>query len=568
MAIKREIIIEVDDKGAIKAVDGLTDALNDNAKATENATDANEAFEASIQKQQAQIKVLDGAVNLVGGSIETLAGGLVLSGALSEEQAEKFEGMAVGALAFADGTKRTIDGVVNLREGLTTLAKGQKFATIATKAFGAAQKAAMGPVGIAIAAFGIITAAIVLLKDKFEIVNKVATFFSNIIGKVAQAIGLGATEAEKFASSQAELAKQTEFELALLKAQGASTDELVKKERELLTQRKNAAKTDEEKVEAVQNLALFEARVAKEASDREAAAAAKKKEERLKAAAERKAEREKEEEEKRKEAEKAAEDEAKRIADAKQKAIDDEQDRLQSLFDLALEYKRKEEDATAADQAARLELEKQRQLEELDALKATEEQKAQIIKFYDDRIVEANEEAQKQITATNDAATAKEISDAQRVKDAKINAVMQSVDAIQGGLTALLGENKNVAKANVLIDAAQASIGIFKSAQSIPAPFNVAFIAAQLAGLAASSAAAIREINSASASGGGGGGVNIPIPSNGSTGASIGSGPGPQLGGIGAPQVPATEPIKAYVLSGDVTNGQAADKRLNQRRQL
>ena len=63
MAIKREIIIEVDDKGAIKSVEGLTDAIEDNTKATEKATDANEAFEASIQKQQAQMKVLDGAVN-------------------------------------------------------------------------------------------------------------------------------------------------------------------------------------------------------------------------------------------------------------------------------------------------------------------------------------------------------------------------------------------------------------------------------------------------------------------------------------------------------------------------
>ena len=121
MAIKREIIIEVDDKGAIKSVEGLTDAIEDNTKATEKATDANEEFEASIQKQQAQMKVLDGAVNLVGGSIETLAGGLVLSGALSDEQAEAFEGAAVGAIAFADGMRRTIDGVVNLREGLKVL---------------------------------------------------------------------------------------------------------------------------------------------------------------------------------------------------------------------------------------------------------------------------------------------------------------------------------------------------------------------------------------------------------------------------------------------------------------
>jgi len=565
MAIKREIIIEVDDKGAIKAVDGLTDALNDNAKASENATDAGEAFEASIAKQQAQMQVLDGIVNLVGGSIETLAGGLVLSGALSEEQAEKFEGMAVGALAFADGTKRTIDGVVNLREGLSKLAKGQKLATIVTKAFGVATKVAMGPVGLAILAFGIITAAIVLLKDKFEIVGKIATWFGNIIGKVAQAIGLGATEAEKFASSQGELAKETEKQLALLQAQGASTEELVKKERELLTQRKNAAKDGEEKAEAVQNLALFEARVLKSQQDAEAAAAAKRKDEREKAYAERKALREKEEAEKQAAIDKAAEDEAKRIADEKQAAIDAEQDRLQSLFDIQLEFKQKAEDETDKTEALRLEREKQRQLDELVSLSATEEQKAQIIDFYNARIVEANEEAAKQIKATNDAVTAKEISDAQIVKDAKINAVMQSVDAIQGGLTALLGENKNVAKANVLIDAAQASIGIFKSAQSIPAPFNIAFIAAQLAGLAVASSAAIREIDSANAAGGGGG-INIPAPSNGSTGASIG--PGPQLGGIGAPRVPTAEPIKAYVLSGDVTNGQAADRRLNQRRTL
>jgi hypothetical protein len=570
MAIKREIIIEVDDKGAIKAVDGLTDALNENAVASDNAADSSEAFEASIQKQQAQIKVLDGAVNLVGGSIETLAGGLVLAGAVTEDQAQAFEGAAIGAIAFADGTKRTIDGIVNLKEGLAVLTKGQKLATLATKAFGIAQKVAMGPVGIAIAAIGVITAAIVLLKDKFEIVNKVATFFGNIIGKVAQAIGLGATEAEKFASAQGELAKQTEFELQLLQAQGASTDELVAKERALLTQRKNAAKDEEERLEATQTLAIFEARVAKEAADREAAAAQKKKEEQEKAFLERKALREKEAEEIRKEEEKKAEEEAQRIADEKQKAIDDETDRLQSLADIALEFRRKAEDAVAADEVARLELQKQRQLEELDTLKATEEQKAQIIKFFNDQIAESNDKLAEEKKKKDDENNAKEVSDAKAVADAKFNAVMQSVDAIQSGLTSLFGESKAVAKANVLIDAAQASIGIFKSAQSIPAPFNAVFIAAQLAGLAASSAAAIREINSAQPGSSGGGGVVASARGavNGLTGASIGSGPGPQLNGLGAPQVPTTEPIKAYVLAGDVTSAQGAETRLNQRRTL
>ena len=568
MAIKREIIIEVDDKGAIKSVEGLTDAIEDNTKATEKATDANEAFEASIQKQQAQMKVLDGAVNLVGGSIETLAGGLVLSGALSDEQAEAFEGAAVGAIAFADGMRRTIDGVVNLREGLKVLTQGQKLATIATKAFGVAQKVAMGPVGIAIAAITGLAAIIIGLKDKFEAVNKVATFFSNIISKVATAVGLGKTETEKYQEAQGKLSESTARQLELLQAQGASTEQLIKKERELLTQRKNAAKTDEERVEATQALAVFEARVAREKREREEQAAAEEKARRQKAYQERKAQREKEEAEEKAAAEKKAEEEAQRIADEKQKAIDAENDRLESLADVAEDFRKREEDIAADTEVKRLELAKQRQLDELEALGATEEQKLQIIDFYNARIVEANDKAQAEIDKANDAADDKQKQSAKAVAEAKIAATMSSVDAIQGALGDLFGESKAVAKANVLIDAAQAGIGIIKSSQSIPAPFNAIFAAAQLAALAASSAAAIREINAAEpGSGGGGGGVATTGPRsvpNGSTGASIG--PGPQLGTT--PTTTEPQPIKAYVLSGEVTSAQSADRKLNQRRTL
>ena len=568
MAIKREIIIEVDDKGAIKSVEGLTDAIEDNTSATEKATDANEAFEASIQKQQAQMKVLDGAVNLVGGSIETLAGGLVLSGALSDEQAEAFEGAAVGAIAFADGMRRTIDGVVNLREGLKVLTQGQKLATIATKAFGVAQKVAMGPVGIAIAAITGLAAIIIGLKDKFEAVNKVATFFSNIISKVATAVGLGKTETEKYQEAQGKLSESTARQLELLQAQGASTEQLIKKERELLTQRKNAAKTDEERVEATQALAVFEARVAREKREREEQAAAEEKARRQKAYQERKAQREKEEAEEKAAAEKKAEEEAQRIADEKQKAIDAENDRLESLADVAEDFRKREEDIAADTEVKRLELAKQRQLDELEALGATEEQKLQIIDFYNARIVEANDKAQAEIDKANDAADDKQKQSAKAVAEAKIAATMSSVDAIQGALGDLFGESKAVAKANVLIDAAQAGIGIIKSSQSIPAPFNAIFAAAQLAALAASSAAAIREINAAEpGSGGGGGGVATTGPRsvpNGSTGASIG--PGPQLGTT--PTTTEPQPIKAYVLSGEVTSAQSADRKLNQRRTL
>lgn len=567
MAIKREIIIEVDDNGAIKSIDGLTDAIEDNTTATEKATDANEAFEASIKKQQAQMQVLDGAVNLVGGSIETLAGGLVLSGALSDEQAEAFEGAAVGAIAFADGTRRTLDGIVNLREGLKVLTQGQKIATIATKAFGVAQKIAMGPVGIAIAAITGLGVILFKLKDKVEIVSKAFSFFAKLINKVATAIGLGKTDAEKFAEAQGTLAKETEQQLKVLQASGASIEELTKKERELLKQRKNAAKTDEERKTAANELEVFEARVAKEKRDREAKAAAEEKQRRLEAYKERKALREKQAAEEKAAADKAAQEEADRIAKEKQEAIDAENDRLQSLADIAADFRKREEDIAADTEQKRLELEKQRQLAELEALGATEEEKANIISFYNDRIVEADLKAQAEIDKAKEASDQKEIDDAEKVKDAKIAATMASVDAIQGGLTDLFGESKAVAKANVLIDAAQAGIGIIKSSQSIPAPFNAIFAAAQLAALAASSAAAIREINTAQpgTGGGGGGGATAgprSIP-NGTTGASIG--PGPQLNAAATSE---PEPIKAYVLSGDVTDGQAADKRLNQRRTL
>lgn len=571
MAIKREIIIEVDDKGAIKSIDGVTDALEDNTRATKDATDANEDFEASIKKQQAQMQVLDGAVNLVGGSIETLAGGLVLSGALTDEQAEKFEGAAIGALAFADGMRRTIDGVVNLREGLKVLTKGQKLATLATKAFGVAQKIAMGPVGIAIAAITALAAIIIGLKDKFEAVNKVANFFAKIINKVATAIGLGKTETEKFQEAQGKLSEKTARQLELLRAQGASTEELIKKERELLTQRKNAAKTEEEKTEATQALAVFEARVAKEKKDREAQAAKEEKERRQKAYQERKAQREREAEEERKAAEAKAAREAEEAKRKKEEAEAAEEDRLQSLADIADDFRKREEDIKATTEQQRLEIEKQRQLEELEALNATEEQKAQIVEFYNRRINEVTaqqnaEAAEKKKQADKEASDAA-IALAEQEAAAKEQALNQSVDAIQNALGSLFGESKAVAKANVLVDAAQAAIGIFKSGQSIPAPFNVVFIGAQLAALAAASAASIREINSAQPQGGGGGGgVSVPRPaSNGATFASIGAGPGPQLG---APDVPKPEPVKAYVLSGDVTSAQSADRKLNQRRTL
>ena len=63
-----------------------------------------------ISALENNIKTLDGAINLIGGSISALAGGLVLTGAVTEEQADKFNQAAFSAIALAEGSKRALEG--------------------------------------------------------------------------------------------------------------------------------------------------------------------------------------------------------------------------------------------------------------------------------------------------------------------------------------------------------------------------------------------------------------------------------------------------------------------------
>jgi len=79
---------------------------NVNINVNANTQDASQ----DINRLENNIKTLDGAINLVGGSIEVLAGSLALTGAVTEEQAERFEAAAVGAIALADGSKRALEG--------------------------------------------------------------------------------------------------------------------------------------------------------------------------------------------------------------------------------------------------------------------------------------------------------------------------------------------------------------------------------------------------------------------------------------------------------------------------
>lgn len=108
---------------ATQEVDNLSTSLNSANKSTQNLNNNLEEtvnttnnLDRSLQQQEVRIKTLDGVINLVGGSVELLAGGLVTLGITSEENAEQFQSLALGALTLADGAKRVFDGYKSLSE--------------------------------------------------------------------------------------------------------------------------------------------------------------------------------------------------------------------------------------------------------------------------------------------------------------------------------------------------------------------------------------------------------------------------------------------------------------------
>jgi len=522
---------------ATAAVENLNNTLGQTGNATQTAQANTEKLTTSLDKQEATIKILDGAVNLLGGSIELAAGAAIGLGLASEEDTKQFEAAALGAIAFAEGAKRTLDGVVNLTEGITKFGGAQKIAAAFTTAFGVALKIAMGPVGIAIGAIGLITTAIVLLKDKFEIVNKVAEFFGKIFNQVAQAVGLAKTETEKFAEAQGELSKKLDFELKLLEAQGASIDKLVKKERELLTAKKNATKegTDERKA-AEEELQLFEAQVITDRAARVAKANADRKAEEEKAAQERFDILNKEIQDREKRLQKYQDDaEAKRVADrAKER---------QDIIDIA-EFEA-EEDKAAFDAV----------IKGLEDRKAAGEKAAADKKEIDDKFIQGEKDK------------ADAIAFAQAANLANVSAAIGSLGSLFEEGTAA---SKAAAIAEIAIGTAEGFInGLTIAQKSAEATGPAAAFAFPLF-YAAQIGAVLAAANQAKKILGAGGATatkpNIPAtPSIGGGGSFTGALPG--TGGT-PPVTGQNAPIRAYVVAQDVSTGQEANAAIRRRRRL
>ena len=446
--------------------------------------------EQQVNRLENNIKTLDGAINLVGGSIATLAGGLAITGAVTEEQADRFQTAAVGAIALAEGSKRAL-------EGFRVLATETDLLSKATRIYNAVLRA--NPIGLVVTAVAALSAAFLILRkrqqnnqEEVKTTNELYTEQLELIKNTERAITGGEQRLKSIQATAVAYNRTLEEQLAIAEEQARADIELAEQR---LSREQNALKVNQEGVEARQ-IALEQAR---EVLEQVIAAGII-----------------------------ADEEGAKQLErDNKYKTFQEEK--------LDLKKKEIELDTELADSGLKL----------IDATAAQAATLVQIEKAKSDKIRAINQAEQ----------------------EYKELLFSEGVDNIQGALGALFGENKAVAKANVLVDAAQAGVGIIKNSQTT-GPFAIAYQATQFALLTATTIASLRQIDAAEP--GSEGTPNTPR-STGSSLPAFGTGT-TTVGGVTATSTPSfgrtAPPVRAYVLSGDVANGLEADSLLNTRRQF
>jgi len=214
-----------------EAAENFAEKLQETEKVANKVTDASEDLARSLEKQEARIKTIDGAINLLGGSVELAVGSVTALGLVSEENAEQFQSAALGAIAFADGAKRTFDGVKSLTEGLKAYGGIAGAARKAQLALNAAILA--NPYIAAAVAVAALAAAIVLLTNREteeEAANKKALETAK---QRLENLKESETRTLAFARAQGQAAETIlEFEIASNKARVAELDRILALEKD------------------------------------------------------------------------------------------------------------------------------------------------------------------------------------------------------------------------------------------------------------------------------------------------------------------------------------------------
>ena len=256
--------------------------------------------------------------------------------------------------------------------------------------------------------------------------------------------------------------------------------------------------------------------------------------------------------------EKAEEEKQKLLKDKQDKEIQEAQDkekkRLDGIKKIQDDFERKLEDEKAVKEFEKLELEKNRKLLELEELEATEEQKANIIMYYDDKINKSKEDNEKQKDKLRKLRTQQTLGDAQNT----FNQIAQ-----------LAGKDSKVGKAMAIASATISGVRGVQNAYTTAqeSPITVAFPAYPVIQAALAGAVAVKNIasiKSVNPSGQGGGSVRPPTtpttasipPAFNVVGASATNQLADAIGGQ------SQQPIQAYVVSNDVTTAQSMDRNI------
>lgn len=354
--VQEEIIIV---KGVEQGITETTDKVTSLANATKKATVNSEEMSSSMRSSSNAVLENGGAMGL----LNDLTGGY--------------------AMMVKDAVEASV-----------LFTRSQKLAAIQQKIYTAVMGTSTGAmkifrIALISTGIGAIVVAVGMLIANFDKVKKVVmnlvpgmAIIGKIIGGIVDAITdfIGVTSDATRAldkmveSANASLKKNEHF----LEANGDKYDQY--------TQRKLRATIDYNK--KVKELAEDEELTDREKLERIEDFRQKQNREILKADSDREAERAKI----REDAAKKEADEAKKLADEAKRKKDlelaKEKERVDAIAKIRDDYRKKQEDAEAKSELDKINLEEERALAELTRLKATEEQKEEVRKFYDERRLE------------------------------------------------------------------------------------------------------------------------------------------------------------------------------------
>ena len=248
-----------------------------------------------------------------------------------------------------------------------------------------------------------------------------------------------------------------------------------------------------------------------------------------------------------------ARNEAKKAAEEEPEVIDKKLLKIQEIQEA---YRQKQKDKDAQTELEKINLEEERKLAELDRLKATQEQKQEVIDFYNGLRLE-NEDA----VAKASVDIAKAEADA---KQKALEGYASALSSISGVVGQETKAGKALAIASSLVNTYASISGQLKAFSGVPVPgYAIAqAIATGVVGFANVQKIASVKIPKTS---GGGGGVSGSVPSGGAAPTP------PSFNVVGASETSVladtvaeqtNEPVQAYVVSNDITTAQSLENNI------